>query len=196
MYKINVTTICFKDYEKTPDDFLNQFNFLILGGCDAVCYLKDKYFSQKSSQKIVNFYSMKNGVILLLHDICYFQCLSPLYKLLGVTGNSKKGFITEVSFNTECEKLDIITSPFVVGTSFEISETHQCTELNSKCTVLSSSNGESVGDHYYSENLKENIAECSMSHTSSLTVPEKKFICNAVCHLFNHYQASMKLINK
>lgn len=189
MYKINVTTISFKDYEQTSDDYLNQFNFLILGGCDGVCWLNKKYFSPKASQKIIDYNTNKKGVILLLHDIHALQGLLPLYKFFGYKGLSGGDIHKKVEFIPKCDKLDIITSPFVVGTSFVIAPTHQCPLLDPAYTVFTLSKG----NHYYSERLDKNIAECSLSHSSDLTAIEKKFICNAVCHLFNHYQTSMKL---
>lgn len=91
--------------------------------------------------------------------------------------------------------MDIISSPFLVGTEIDISKTHQSFSLkpNSDFAILCST---SDTQHYYIENLYECIAECSMCHTHEIKEQEQKLFYNIICHLYNqrNYLNGLKLL--
>lgn len=188
-YKINVTIIFFEQFESMSNNYLDQFDILILGGHDFMASYNG--FSKLSYQKVESFRKRK-GTLILLHDISAWQIISPFYNLLGGKYNvndSYDGF-NKIKFDINSSKTDIISSPFLVGTDIDIASTHQTIKLNPCFSVL---NAVSTNAHYYAERLKESIAEFTMGHTHILGDQEQKLFYNIICHLYTSRLTLIKL---
>ena len=98
--------------------------------------------------------------MILLHDISAWQIISPFYNLLGgkYNVNDNYGHFDKIKFDLNSSKIDIISSPFLVGTDIDIASTHQTLKLNPCFCIL---NAVATNAHYYAECLKESIAEFS-----------------------------------
>lgn len=72
-----------------------------------------------------------------------------------------------------------MSSIFIIEHEFVVSETHYTLELDPKYVDIWNENKD---QHYYAENLDQNIADCAICHTASCTIEEKKFFYNAICH--------------
>lgn len=78
---------------------------------------------------------------------------------------------------------DLMKIPYKLDQNqvFDITETHETPSYNDEYKFIESS--EYPKFHYYSENSKKRVADCSMGHNSNLSLFEKKLLFNIIYHL-------------
>lgn len=128
-----------------------------------------------------------------MHDVVYSNLepvLLPLANLMDYKGFNARNVFEKLKTDFNSRNKEIFSMPFEIDNNFIVAPTHQTPEYNSKYSILYDSD---KNNHYYSENLDENIADCQMGHTNTITESEQKFFYNVVCHLYKwHLKHNVK----
>ena len=179
-YQIHYKTMVSTDFNE-KQDYMKLFDVVVLGGCDSY-----GYFNPKIKQAEIFNYHNLGGILLFLHDVVYAEfepTVAPLARLVGYGGNifPQGAGANEVHLKEECEKNDILSTPFEIENPFKVAPTHRTPNyVDQNYEVLLDENN----NYYYVENLDEHVGDCIMGHSHAITEAEQKFFYNLICHLY------------
>lgn len=93
--------------------------------------------------------------------------------------NEKKTtlFNSIVVRNNTCRS--VLNEPYTVSPFIKLENTHESAQYGKLFLVL----GDSQNDNYYSENLENRIADCSIGHTYKINENERLLFFNIIFHL-------------
>ena len=174
-----------------------QNNF---GSCDSYL-VHAKALNDSVFDKLKQFHN-EGGIIIFLHDVLYQldanlfnKSMRPFGDLLGYRSSATvQPHFTEVKVNKNYHKLNeygqiLFSNPFYVDPSFGVAETHQTPIYDPYYVVLSSNDGQ----NYFTQNIDEHLADCTMGHSPDLSEAEKMFFYNVICNLFDYCQLNKQV---
>lgn len=178
----------FMNIIKYQSQYLDVYDIVFIGGRD--CYPSYSNLTQDVISNFIYKYHQNGGIILFLHTLIYdkyvnmFQQLTNLLGFRGVKQCGWHNMYSDVQFNVNSRKNDIISLPFsFVNKQIGVASTHINAQFNSNYTVLYHDN---IDNPYYSENIESRIANCEIGHSTSINQDEQKLFYNIICHLYRN----------
>lgn len=162
------------------ENYLDIYDTLIFGGFDGRnCY--DDF--DDNIIDIIKEWHTQKGIIIFCHDfICEKRKERFHYftSMLDYKGDKKTTtFNNIVVRNNTCRS--ILNEPYTVSPFIKLGNTHESAQYGTQFLVLGDSQNDNV--HYYSENLVNRIADCSIGHTYKINENERLLFFNIIYHL-------------
>ena len=172
----------FKNHIRSNQEFLSTYRVIMLGGVDG------RFTYSKFDKDIVDkikIWNQNKGVVLFLHDFIKGNRIDEFRYFIDKLGYSDSVNSSRYTKAMLCINAPqaLINTPFSVKPNISLSKTHESANYDPQYMLIKASDANCNDAHYYSENLRERIADCSIGHNSKLTSDEEALFVNIIYHL-------------